>query len=56
MSFKATLDLDGKPYKVKNVSFSLHQDVDFRNGKPASEVIPGSILSLIHISEPTRPY
>jgi len=43
MSFKATLELGNNSHKIKNASFSLHQEVDFSNGKPASIVIPGTI-------------
>lgn len=50
MANKAVLKLDGE-HQVDNVSFSLSQNVDYRNGKPVAEVAPGQISLEVRVKE-----
>jgi hypothetical protein len=42
MSFKATFKVDGKEYRVLNLSYSLHQEID-SFGRPASTTRGGVV-------------
>ena len=49
MSFKATLDIDGKTFDILDCSYSFHQDVDESTGRVTSGV-KGGIVSFYVIS------
>lgn len=52
MSFKATLEVDGKTYRVVNCDYSLSQFVD-DTGRPSSTVRAGTINMTVESTDDT---
>ena len=53
----AKVDVDSNPnLSVKFFVRSIPMNVIFKDGKPVDQIVGAVGLSLIHISEPTRPY
>lgn len=50
MAYNAVLTVDGKKFKVRHCSYSLHQHLD-ENGRPASNVMGGTIQLEVESSD-----
>ena len=54
MSFKATLNLGDKKYRLKTVHFDFEQPHDYKSAQPTGEVLSGNIhVTTIVTKDPT---
>ena len=50
MAYTAVMDVDGKKFKVRHCTYSLHQNID-ENGRPSTQVMGGTLQVEVESSD-----
>ena len=50
MAYTAVMDVDGKKFKVRHCTYSLHQNLD-ENGRPSTQVMGGTLQVEVESSD-----